>query len=485
MEITLDPSDWEAMRQLGHRMVDDMLDYLRGVRERPVWRPVPESVRHALAMPLSDEPTDPARVYADFREQVLPYALGNTHPRFWALVCGTGTPFGMLAELLAGGFNANVFGGDHSAPYVEAQVIAWLKRMLGVDETASGVLVSGGSVANLVGLTVARDARSGIDLDGHGLANPTERPVLYGSTQTHNSVTKAVQTLGLGRRALRLVPTNARYEIDVSALQRAITDDRAAGYRPFCIVANAGTVNTGATDDMLALADIAAANGLWLHVDGAFGALAALSPRLRSRVAGLERADSVAFDLHKWLHMPYEVACVLVRDHEAHRAAFAPSGPYLGRMPRGLMSGSYVPSEYGPELSRGFRALKVWMSLKENGRQRFSDLIEQNVAQAAYLGDRIAATPGLELAAPVPLNIVCFRATAPGVDLNELNREILMRLQERGIAVPSGTVLDGRFVIRVAITNHRSRREDFDALVDAVSSLRAELVIPDPRRVSA
>jgi aromatic-L-amino-acid/L-tryptophan decarboxylase len=485
METTLDPSDWESLRRLGHRMVDDMLEYLRSVRDRPVWGPVPESVRRQLGMPLPDDPTTPEHVYADFREQVLPYALGNTHPRFWGLVCGTGTPFGMLAELLAGGLNANVFAGEHSAPYVEAQVIGWLERMLGIDETASGVLVSGGSVANLVGLTVARNVRSGIDLDGHGLANASQRPVLYGSTETHNSVAKAVQTLGLGRRALRLVPTNARYEIDVSALERAINDDRAAGYRPFCIVANAGTVNTGATDDMLALADIAAANDLWMHVDGAFGALVALSPKLRSRVAGLERADSVAFDLHKWLHMPYEVACVLVRDREAHRAAFSPSGAYLGRMPRGLMSGPYVPNEYGPELSRGFRALKVWMSLKEHGRRRFSDLIEQNVAQAAYLADRIAATPGLELAAPVPLNIVCFRATAPGVDVNELNREILMRLQERGIAVPTGTVLNGCFVIRVAITNHRSRREDFDALVDAVAALRAELVIPDPRRGSA
>jgi len=275
---------------------------------------------------------------------------------------------------------------------------------------------------------------------------------------------------------------DADFRVDLSLLERAIAEDRAAGRRPFCVVGNAGTVNTGAIDDLGALADLCRRERLWLHVDGAFGALAAISDRLRPLVRGMEAADSIAFDLHKWLYMPYDVGCVLVRDPEAHRRPFATRASYLARLERGAAPNDHDPGSLGPELSREFRGLKVWMLLKEHGLAKFARLIEQNVDQAAYLAGLVRRHPELELLAPVPLNIVCLRYRGQesgvgdqGQELDEVNREILMRLQERGIAVPSATVLAGKFAIRVAITNHRSTRSDFDLLVSSVVELGREV----------
>jgi len=269
-----------------------------------------------------------------------------------------------------------------------------------------------------------------------------------------------------------------RAPIDLPALRERISADKAAGYRPICIVGNAGTVNTGATDDLRALAGVSREEGLWFHVDGAFGALAALVPDLRHLVAGLDQADSVAFDLHKWLYMPYEVGCTLVRDQQAHRATFNVTPAYLASFDRGIAAGGFPFAERGVQLSRGFRALKVWMSFKTHGTDAFARLIHQNVRQAHYLAGLVTKHPLLELLAPAPLNVVCFRVKLPGktdAELNALNQEILLRLQESGIAVPSQTLLDGRFAIRVAVTNHRSRREDFDLLVQSVVDISSAL----------
>jgi glutamate/tyrosine decarboxylase-like PLP-dependent enzyme len=470
-EETLDPADWNAMRALGHRMVDEMITYLETVRERPAWQPIPEEVRAALRAPLPLEPRPAEAVYQDFRRLVLPYPLGNIHPRFWGWVIGTGTPFGVLSDMLAATMNPNVGGAEHAASRVEVQVIDWCKELLGYPREASGLLVSGGSMANLVGLAVARNAKAEGDLAQAGLAAMPRRMTLYASTEAHNSVKKAVSLLGLGRDAQREVPVDDAYRIDVAALRRAIAADRAAGHHPFCVVGNAGTVNTGATDDLETLADLCRDEHLWFHVDGAYGALAAAAPSLRPRVRGMERADSVAFDFHKWMYMPFEVGCALVRHEEQHHATFTAPADYLARSERGTASGPTWFSEYGVQLSRGFRALKVWMSLQEHGARKYGRLIEQNVAQAAYLTARIEQTPELELLAPTALNIVCFRYRAPGLDdetLNQLNQEVLLGIQEAGIAVPTGTRLRGRYAIRVANVNHRSRREDFDLLVDEV-----------------
>ncbi|CAA9220215.1 MAG: Aromatic-L-amino-acid decarboxylase [uncultured Corynebacteriales bacterium] len=475
-EESLDPPSWTELRALGHRMVEDMFDWLDGLRDGPVWQPMPDAVRERFGGPAPELGAGPHAAYADFRELVLPYVTGNAHPRFWGWVCGNGTGLSMLAEMLAAGVNSSVDGFDDAGTQVEMQVIDWCKEMVGFRPEASGLLLSGCSVANFVGLAVARNAVPGIK--EHGVPGGL---TVYGSTDTHSSVRRAVQLLGLGTEALRVVPTGPGGGVDVAALDAAIAADAAAGLRPVAVVGTAGTVNTGAIDDLTGLADVAARHGVWFHVDGAFGACAALSPRLRPLVAGLERADSLAFDLHKWMYFPYEAGVALVRSDAAHREAFRYAAAYMAPAAGGLAAGRGRQfTEYGPQLSREFRALKIWMGIKEHGVAAFRRLIEQNVDQARYLAGLVEASAELELLAPVPLNVVClrYRGAVPADRLNALNRALLVRLQESGVAVPSHTELDGRYAIRVAITNHRSRREDFDLLVRTVSALGGELAPP-------
>lgn len=469
MPQTLDPADWDAVRALGHRMVDDMIAWLSGIRDQPAWRHVSDSARAALRQPVPEDPQGLESAYRDFQATILPYAVANTHPRFWGWVKGTGSVEGMLAGLLTDGINLNAWGGDDAAPHVELQVLDWLKQLVGMPETSSGLLVTGGSMANIIALAVARDRHLDPDRGLQGAAAPLR---VYCSDQTHNWVDKAGRLLGLGREGIRSVPTTAAFEMDLAALERMISEDRAAGCRPVCVIGNAGTVNTGATDDLAALATLCGREGLWFHVDGAFGALVAMSEQLRPLVQGMAKADSIAFDLHKWLHVPYDCGCVLVRDAEAHRRSFSPPAGYLAPLERGTSAGPINFGEYGPDLSRSFRALKVWLCFKAHGTSTYARLIEQNVEQARALAARIEAEPQLELMAPVPLNVVCFRfrpaGASDGETLDRLNREILMRVQEEGLAVPSGTVVRGAFAIRCAITNHRSRLEDFDLLCDGV-----------------
>jgi glutamate/tyrosine decarboxylase-like PLP-dependent enzyme len=475
---TLDPPDWTALRALGHRMVDDMIDYVAGVRDQPAWQAVPDEVAAFFQEPAPQEGAGLEAAYADFQRYVLPYPLGNLHPRFWAWYVGSGSMGGALAEFLAAALNPNVGNGSHAAVLVERQVIDWLKAAIGFPAEASGLLVGGGSMANVIGLAVARFAGAPFDVRAEGLTGAPQRLLVYASSEVHSCMQKAVELLGLGNRSLRRIPVLPDYRIDLAALAAAIAEDRQAGALPICVVGSAGTVNTGAIDDLPALADLCAREKLWLHVDGAIGAVAVLAPGVRGFLAGIERADSVALDLHKWLHVPYEAGCVLVRDGEVHRRAFTLTPPYLAPETRGVAGTDFWFGDYGPQLSRGFLALKAWMSIKEHGLARFGRLMDQNVAQAHDLARLIAAEPRLELMAPVVLDIVCFRHCVEGADdavHNAINREILLRLQERGIAIPSSTVLRGQFCIRVAISNHRSRDEDFRALVAAVLAIGEEV----------
>lgn len=478
-EETLDPQDWEALRALGHRMLDDMLDYLATVRERPVWQPPPPEVKAHFQGPPPTQPTTAEEVYAEFLQDVLPYPNGNIHPRFWGWVQGTGTPLAMLADMLASGMNPHLAGYDQSPTLVEQQVIAWIAELMGFPANSGGLLVSGGTVANLIGVAVARNKLAGFDIREEGLQGNAHPPlVLYGSTETHSWAQKAVELLGLGNWALRRIPVDSAYRVRLPELRQALQQDRRDGYRPFCVIGTAGTVNTGATDDLAQLADLCAEEKLWFHVDGAFGAWARLTASCRSVVEGVERADSLAVDLHKWLYMPFEAGCALVRDVHAQQETFTVNPSYLESTGRGIAAEPMTFASLGIDLSRGFRALKVWMSLKTHGVDAFARLIEQNIAQARYLTARIEADPHLELLAPAPLNVVCFRYRAPDLEeaaTNALNEEILFRLQESGLAVPSSTRLHGRFALRVAITNHRSRWEDFDLLVGAVLKLGQEL----------
>jgi glutamate/tyrosine decarboxylase-like PLP-dependent enzyme len=405
------------------------------------------------------------RAYDDFVRRVRPYTNGNLHPRFFGWVQGNGTPLAMMADMLASAINAHMAGFDQAPAEVEHEVLRWLAELMGMPG-ASGLLVSGGTMANTLGLAVARHARAGFDVREEGLQGGHPRMTFYGSAETHGWAKKAAEFLGLGNRSFRRVPVDADHRIRVDALREAIRRDRDEGCNPFCVVGTAGTVNIGATDPLEALADLCAEEGMWFHVDGAFGAMAHLSERLRPALAGMERADSLGFDLHKWGYLPFECACVLVRDAELHRAAFSVSGAYLARTERGVIAGGLPFAERGLELTRGFKALKVWMSLRAHGVDRLARLIEQNVDQSAYLAGLVRAHPELELLAPVPLNVVCFRFTGvAGAELDAVNQEILLRLQETGVAVPSNTTLGGRFALRAANVNHRARRADLDLLV--------------------
>ena len=468
-ELTLDPQDWSRLRELGHRMLDDMFEHLETVRQRQAWKPIPAEVSQELGGEVPLEARDPEQVYADFQRLILPYPTGNIHPRFWGWVIGSGTAFGMLAQLLEGAMNCNVFGADQGPVQVERQVIDWFKQAMGFPPGSSGILTTGGSASNLVGLTVARHAKAEVDIATEGVRGAPRGMVLYASTETHSSVGKAVELLGLGSAALRRIPVDGDFRIRTDLLRQAIRQDREAGRLPFCLVGTAGTVNTGAFDPLEELAEVCREQNLWFHVDGAFGAFATLSDTLSPLVRGMHRADSLALDMHTWMHVQYDAGCVLLRSPQQHRAAYTHPAAYLHPQSRGLGGGSLWFHEYGFELSRGFRALRIWMAVQEHGFRKYGQLIEQNVRQAAYLRERIASAPELELLAPAPLNIVCFRYAAPGRDepaLTALNQGILADLQEQGIAVPSSTVLDGRFALRVAICNHRSRREDFDLLVE-------------------
>jgi aromatic-L-amino-acid decarboxylase len=298
---------------------------------------------------------------------------------------------------------------------------------------------------------------------------------LYASQEIHSSVQKALELLGLGSDAIHRIPVNGSFQIDSGALRAAIAEDRKKGYRPFCVVGAAGTTNTGAFDDLNALADVCTAEDLWFHVDGAFGAWAVLSPNVKDLTAGMERADSLAFDLHKWMYLQYSIGCVLVRHPEEHRRTFKLGADYLDTVEggRGMAGGGDLDwfTDYDYHLSRGFRSLKAWMSLKEHGLRKYGRLIQQNIDQAQAFARMVEETQKLELSAPVPLNVVCFRYVREGLDraaLDAANQHIMVELQEQGIAVVSGTRIHGNFVLHLAHTNHRTRMEDFEVLAREV-----------------
>lgn len=467
---TLDPPDWDVAAATGHRIVDDAVRYLRDVRKRPVWQPMPEQVEAFFRAPLPDRPTRIDQVYGMVRDTVLAYPMGNIHPRFWSWYMGAGNFTGALGDFIAAVQNSNLGGGRHAAALLDQQLVGWLRDMVGLPPSASGTLVSGGSMANLVGLTVARNAMAGIDLREHGVA-ALERPMrYYASDQVHSCHRKAVETLGLGNRALRRIPADADGRIDLEALRAAIAQDRAEGFRPACVIGTAGTVNSGAVDDLAALADIAAEEKLWFHVDGCIGALIAIAPRNAWRVKGIERADSIALDPHKWLHAPFEVGCALIRDRALHRNTFAVSPEYLQTTARGIASGDWL-YEFGLQTTRGFSALKVWMALMEHGVAKFGRLIDRNIAQAAHLAELIRSQPALELVAEPEINIVCFRVAPRGRDKEQIKRinvEIMLRLQETGIAALSDTTIRGKHCLRVAICNHRTRVGDLSTLLSGI-----------------
>jgi glutamate/tyrosine decarboxylase-like PLP-dependent enzyme len=468
-----DPEDWAAFRALGRRMVDDLVDQLQGLADGPVWRPMPDSVRAGFRTPALTSPVAVETVYADYLETVVPYAGGNRHPGFMGWVQGGGAPVGALAEMLAAGLNMNCGGRDHVGIALEEQVGLWVRHWFGFPSSAKGLFVTGASMANFVACLAARTRALGPEVRAQGLGNA--RLTAYAAEGAHACVVRAMEMAGLGREALRRVPLNADFQMDVRALAARIDADLEAGFRPFLITATAGSVDVGAFDDLSALADVAARHGIWLHVDGAYGALGVHSARVRPKLAGLDRVQSVAFDFHKWGQVPYDAGFVMVADGAGLTDVFASPAAYLSREPEGLAAGDFWPTDYGPDLSRGCRALKTWFVLRTCGVEAIGAAIDNGLDLAAALRRRIAEAPDLEQLGPSDLNIVCFRwipgresCGAADPSLDRLNRETARRLQLKGRVAPSLTQIDGKVALRAALFNPRATLSDINALVDGV-----------------
>jgi aromatic-L-amino-acid decarboxylase len=464
-EFDLDP---DAVRRLGHRVADLVADHRARLLEGPVFGKVGDA-RALFEEPLPEEGQPLEAVLDAVRDRVLAHPFGNSHPRFFAFINATADPVAAAADYVAAAMNSNCWGGDHAAIHVERRVVAWLAEILGLPGSAEGILTSGGSMANFTALATARRAMAP-DVRERGFAG-TASLVVYVSEEVHNSVDKAVDLLGIGWNQLRKIPTDDRFRMRVDLLGPAIELDRKAGLRPAIVVGNAGTVNTGAIDPLDELADLCAREGLWFHVDGAYGAMACVSPHLKPLFRGLDRADSVAADPHKWLYVPYEAGAVLVREPGRMAEAFRRPAPYLVHDPDSPVLGPVLFNERGPELSRGFKALKVWVGLKHHGTRGYAAAVEHDVAMARSLAEAVREREDFELMAEPVLSIVGFRyrpagRDLPAADLDRLNREIVNRLVGAGAFFLAPTILKGRTAMRAAIVNFRTSEDDVRALLD-------------------
>jgi glutamate/tyrosine decarboxylase-like PLP-dependent enzyme len=476
----------EEIRRVGYRVVDLIAEHLAGLPSGPVFRPVPPAVAAAmLAESAPERGASPDAILDEVAAEVMPYPFGNGHPRFYGWVNSPPEVMGVFADALAAAMNPSCAGGNHAAIYVERQVLNWLKDMVGMPRAAMGLLVSGGSMAALTALAVARHRKAGFDVRAAGVQGAPARLVVYKGTEGHGCYTKAVELLGIGGDNLRVVGTDRAHRIVPSALDAAIGRDLDAGHVPVAVVASAGTVNTGAIDPLDEIADVCARHGVWLHVDGAYGAPAVLARARRSTYgAALEamaRADSVALDPHKWLYVPVEAGAVLVRDAAAMREAFSLVPPYLRTdgSPEGV-GGLPWFSEYGFQQTRGFRALKVWMALKHRGTDGYGASIDHDIGLAERLASLVREAPDLELWEPQSLSIVCFRyvPAAPAGDaatLDALNLGLATAVQLGGRAFVSTTTLDGRLFLRACILNPRASADDIAFLVEHMREVGARL----------
>ena len=481
--LEIDPTTFRA---LGHDLVDRIAAFLDELPSRPVApASTPTEIRAALGGgPLPETGGDPQALVAEAAELLVAHSVFNGHPRFWGYITSSAAPIGALGDLLAAAVNANV-GGFALAPMateMELQAVGWIADLVGYPAPNAGLLVSGGNMANFVGVVAARRAKAGPAVRETGMATESARRLrLYASTETHTWLEKAADLFGFGTDAVRRLPTDAAQRLETAALRSAIAADIAAGDRPFFVVGNAGTVATGAVDPLPEIADICREHGLWFHVDGAYGACAAgitgAPPELRS----LALADSLAVDPHKWLYVPVEAGCALVRDRRVLLDAFSyhPSYYHFGDDP------DAPPNFYelGPQNSRAFRALKVWLAIRQAGRAGYARMIGDDIALARELYERVATTPDLE-ARSHSLSIVTFRYVPAGADpgdpattarLNRLNDALLTRLNASGDAFLSKAVVDGQTLLRACIVNFRTTAADIAALPPLVCRIGAQV----------
>ncbi len=477
--LELSPGEREA---LGRAALAWALDYFDTTAEAPIYPTV--SPRDLCAQIDEALPEEPQSLHDVMDQFAALAALGrkNGHPRMFGYVQSSASFAGVAADFLASALNQNVtsWRSAPSATTVEHQVIEWLKTMVGFDPAGTGLLLSGGSFANFAGLAVALRASTDRDVNQHGVSVLPGPPRIYTSAMTHMSTPKAAAMLGLGRNAIVPIPVDGEFRMNVMALESQISADRAAGHHIICVVANAGDVNTGAIDPLVAIADVCARAGVWLHVDGSYGGLAAGTERAGAALAALGRADSLSLDPHKWLYAPLDVGCLLVRDGRRLRQAFAQGASYIDVIADTDMS-EFAFWDHGPELTRRFRALKIWFMLKCHGATALRTAINDNIAVAQHLAGLIDASDDFERLAPVPLSIVCFRYLPPAmrgpgdhtVAINAFNRALMVEVQRDGDSYLSNAQIGAAFALRACIVNFRTRTADAAHLLDTIRRVAA------------
>jgi aromatic-L-amino-acid decarboxylase len=459
----VDPSA-DEIRAWGNSVIQFMIDYLGNLRDRGVYRRMfSRRIRDRLDAALPTKGTDFESLLKIFREDIIPFSRQNAHPRMFGYVQSPGIPLAAFADLLASTLNANltVWRSAPAPVELERLTIDWIRQILGFNAEAGGLFVSGGSMANLAAIAAARQAK----------ADSAGRLRIYASSETHFSIAKAAALLGIGRENVCQVAVDEHFKIRTDDLVAKITADLGAGYVPFCVVANAGTVNTGAVDPLAEIREIADRFQLWMHIDGSYGAFAVLAESARKLFVGMERADSIALDPHKWLYLPVDVGCVIYRDPEKARAAFAHEAEYT-RIIGEQGDETFAFWNYGPELSRRFRALKVWMLLKGVGLDALSQAIESNLACARYFESMVRDSDDFEMAAPVELSIFCFRHVPVQLKdkspeaIDAFNERLLVALQRDGSSYLSNATLGGRFALRGCVLNYRTTLRDMEILLD-------------------
>jgi len=468
--LELDP---DVMRQAGYRVVDWIVERQLNMRKNGLGRELSrEETELLLREPLPEEGHDFGRIYAEYAEKVAPNAVPVDHPMFFAFIPSSPTYVSMLADALVAG--SNVFSGtwfeSSGTSQVEIVVIDWFKQMLGMPAEAAGLFVSGGSVANLTALAVARRAV---------LHDNTAKAVIYMSDQTHTSIDRALRLLGFGAGQMRRIDTDAGLRIDVTKFRKSIADDRSAGLRPFAVIANAGTTNTGAIDPMSEIAEISREHGMWFHIDAAYGGFAALTERGRKLLQGIERADSVVLDPHKWFYCGYEAGCVIVRRGLLMRETFKILPEYMTDVARQEREVNFC--DYGVQLTRACRALKVWMTVKTFGAKRLREIIDQCMDLAQYASGLLSASPRFEITSPPSLGIFSFRYVPEGMSsgshedsLNRVNADLVTRAIGSRRIVLSSTRLGSRTVVRFCVLNHRTRKEDIREAVRLIEHFGSE-----------
>ena len=465
-KLALPPEDFRA---IAGAAVDFLVSYFESLETRPVVVPTTSrAIRQQIDEPLPAAGSDFGLLLDTVRDVISQYSRHSAHPRMFGYVASPGTAVTALSHMLAAGMNINVTAWRSAPPAADLErlTIDWLKEMLGYPATAGGLLLSGGSMANFAGLAAARSAKAGVDVVRDGVAAAGRRMCVYVSEESHYSVAKAAGMLGLGESNVRAVKTDACLHIDLDDLARLVAEDRAAGHLPFCVVANAGTTATGAFDPLAQVADFARRNDLWMHVDAAYGGFAALAPSAGHFFAGIEQADSIALDPHKWLYLPVGCGCVLYKDPATARAAFAHGADYTRTI--GLANDeAFAFWDYGPELTRPFRALDLWMLLKFAGTERLGRAIEENIACAKYFEELVKKSDDFEMLAPVELSIFCFRYVPKGFtgDLDAFNERLLVAVQRAGSTYLSNARVGGKFALRGCVLNYRTTKADMERML--------------------